>query len=240
MHPSGGYFVAFGGSGSQGSPNEVSIWRINGGNDVTRLSFTRSSVHDVAAGRPDRDVGRDPTALAAIDLAPSVLWVTFALAAMVALNRAFTIEREHGALDGLLLAPVPRGALFGGKLLANLAFVGTVEAVTLPLFVLFFNVDLGSALPGIAGVTVLATVGFVSVGTIFSAMAVRTRFAELMLPVLLLPFMVPPLIGAVQVTARLLAGRPLSEMLGWLRLLALYDVVFVTLCTMAFAAVVDE
>ena len=74
--------------------------------------------------------------------------MTFALAAMVALNRAFTIEREHGALDGLLLAPVPRGALFGGKLLANLAFVGTVEAVTLPLFVLFFNVDLGAALPG--------------------------------------------------------------------------------------------
>ncbi len=183
---------------------------------------------------------RDPTAVASVDLAPSVLWVTFALAAMVALNRAFTVERENGALDGLLLAPVPRGAVFLGKLIANLAFVGAVEAITLPLFVLFFNVDLGHALPGLVGVTVLATIGFVAVGTLFSAMAVRTRFAELMLPVLLLPFMVPPLIGAVQVTARLLADRPLSEMLGWLRLLALYDVVFVTLCTMAFASVVDE
>ena len=91
---------------------------------------------------------RDPTALSATDLAPSVLWVTFALAAMVALNRAFTIERENGALDGLLLAPVPREALFLGKLLANLAFVGTVEAVTLPLFVLFFNVDLGRGAAG--------------------------------------------------------------------------------------------
>jgi heme exporter protein B len=183
---------------------------------------------------------RDPTAVAAVDLAPSVLWVTFALAAMVALNRAFTVERENGALDGLLLAPVPRGAVFLGKLVANLAFVGTVEAIALPLFVLFFNVDLGHALPGLLGVRVLATIGFVAVGTLFSAMAVRTRFAELMLPVLLLPFMVPPLIGAVQVTARLLADRPLSEMMGWLRLLALYDVVFVTLCTMAFASVVDE
>ena len=183
---------------------------------------------------------RDPTAVAAVDLAPSVLWVTFALAAMVALNRAFTVERENGALDGLLLAPVPRGAVFLGKLVANLAFVGTVEAVALPLFVLFFNVDLGHALAGLLGVTLLATIGFVAVGTLFSAMAVRTRFAELMLPVLLLPFMVPPLIGAVQVTARLLADRPLSEMMGWLRLLALYDVVFVTLCTMAFASVVDE
>lgn len=183
---------------------------------------------------------RDPTVLAVVDLAPSVLWVTFALAAMLALNRAFTIEQENAALDGLLLAPLPRGALFAGKLLANLAFVCTVEAITLPLFVLFFNVDLTGTWLGIAGVTLLATIGFVAVGTIFSAMAVRTRFAELMLPVLLLPFMVPPLIGAVQVTSRLLAGRPLSEMLGWLRLLALYDVVFVTLCAMAFSAVVDE
>jgi heme exporter protein B len=183
---------------------------------------------------------RDPTAISASALAPSVLWVTFALAAMVAMNRAFNIERENAALDGLLLAPVPREALFLGKLLANLAFVGVVELVTLPLFVLFFNVSLWAALPGILGVAALATIGFVAVGTSFSAMAVRTRFAELMLPVLLLPFMVPPLIGAVQVTSRLLAGRPLSEMLGWLRLLALYDVVFVTLCTLAFTAVVDE
>jgi heme exporter protein B len=183
---------------------------------------------------------RDPTALSATDLAPSALWVTFALAAMVALNRAFTIERENGALDGLLVAPVSREAIFLGKLLANLAFVGTVELVTLPLFTLFFNVSFGAALPSILGVAALATIGFVAVGTIFSAMAVRTRFAELMLPVLLLPFMVPPLLGAVQVTTRLLAGRPMSEMLGWLRLLALYDVVFVTLCTLAFSAVVDE
>lgn len=183
---------------------------------------------------------RDPTALAAIDLAPSVLWITFAFGAVIALNRAFYVERENAALDGILLAPVPRSALYVGKLLANLAFVGVVEAVALPLFVLFFNVSMGHALPGILGVTALATVGFVAVGTIFSAMVVRTRFAELMLPVLLLPFMVPPLVGAVQVTARLLAGRPLSEMEGWLRLLTAFDIVFVTLCILVFPAVVDE
>jgi heme exporter protein B len=84
---------------------------------------------------------RDPTEVAASDLAPSVLWVTFALASMVTMNRAFNVERENDALDGLLLAPVPREALFAGKLLANLAFVGIVEAVTLPLFTLFFNVS---------------------------------------------------------------------------------------------------
>lgn len=183
---------------------------------------------------------RDPTAIAAVDIAPSVLWVTFAFGAVIALNRAFYVERENAALDGILLAPVPRGAVYIGKLLANLAFVAVVEAVALPLFVLFFNVGLAHALPGILAVTALATIGFVAVGTIFSAMVVRTRFAELMLPVLLLPFMVPPLVGAVQVTARLLAGRPLSEMLGWLRLLTLFDVTFVTLCILVFPAVVDE
>lgn len=183
---------------------------------------------------------RDQSLISTTDLAPSALWITVAFGAVVAMNRAFIIEREQGAFDALLLAPVPRGAIYWGKFLANLAFVGLVEALTLPLFVLFFNVPLGRALPGILGTLVLATIGFVAVGTILSAMVVRTRFAELMLPVLILPFMVPPLIGAVQVTARLLGGRPLTEVLGWLRLLGTYDLVFVTLCTLAFTAVVDE
>ncbi|MFZ5624762.1 MAG: heme exporter protein CcmB [Gemmatimonadota bacterium] len=183
---------------------------------------------------------RDPTALPTVFLAPSVLWITIAFAATVALNRSFNVEKENAALDGLLLAPVPRESLFLGKYLANLVFVGIVEAVTLPLFILFFNVNLGNALPGIVATMVLATIGFVAVGTTFAAMVVRTRFAELMLPVLLLPFLVPPLIAAVQVTARVLGGRPFSEQWGALRILALYDVVFLTLCTLAFAAVVDE
>lgn len=183
---------------------------------------------------------RDPTGVAPVVLAPSVLWVTFTFAAVVALNRAFTLERENSALDGMLLAPVPRSAVFLGKYLANLAFVLVVEAVAFPLFVLFFNVGLGGALPGLLLVTLLATIGFVAVGTVFSAMVVRTRYAELMLPILLLPFLVPPLIGAVQATVRLLGGRPLSELAGWLRLLALYDVAFLTLCALVFPAILDE
>jgi len=184
--------------------------------------------------------GRDPTAVAAVDLAPSILWVTFTFAAMLALNRAFQLELENQALEGLLLAPISRGSIYLGKLLANLIFVGVVEAIGLPLFALFFNVRILPVILPLVGVIGLATIGFVAVGTLFSAMTVRTRFAELLLPVLLLPFMIPPLIGAVQVTARLLDGRPLSEMLGWLRILALYDIVFVVLGGMAFHAVMDE
>ena len=185
---------------------------------------------------------RDPTAVGAIDVAPGSLWVTFTFAAMLGLNRAFLLEREHRAIDGLLLTGVPRSAIFVGKLLANLAFVGAVEAVSLPLFVLFYDLPLPSP-AGIATllvVIVMVTVAFVSVGTLLSAMVVRTRFAELMLPLLLLPFLVPPLVSGVQLTARILAGRPLSELVGWLRLLTLFDIVFVVLSAFLFEVTLDE
>ena len=183
---------------------------------------------------------RDAGSLSRQVLAPSVLWITFAFSGVIALNRSFALERENAALDGLLLAPVSRSALFLGKYLANLAFVFTVEAVALPLCVLFFGVTLGHALGGILLTAVLATVGFVAVGTVFAAMTVRTRFAELMLPLLVLPFLLPPVIGAVQVTARLLAGRPFNEIAGWLRILGFYDLVFVTLCLLLFPPLMDE
>jgi len=183
---------------------------------------------------------RDPTAVAAIDLAPGVLWVTVAFASVVALNRAFTVEREHAALDGLRLAPASRGALFVGKGLANLAFVLLIEGVTVPLAVLFFELPVGTAGWGLPLILFLSSIGFVAVGTLLSAMAVKTRFGELMLPVLLLPFLVPPLIAAAGATSRLLAGRPLSEVMGWLRFLTVYDLVFVTLGLLLFGAVIDE
>ena len=183
---------------------------------------------------------RDAAAVSRETLAPSVLWITFSFSGVIALNRSFALERENAALDGLLLAPVSRSALFLGKYLANLAFVFTVEAVALPLFVLFFGVDVSGALPGILVTAVLATTGFVAVGTVFAAMTVRTRFAELMLPLLVLPFLLPPVIGAVQTTARLLAGRPVSEIIGWLRILGFYDLVFVTLCLLLFPPLMDE
>jgi heme exporter protein B len=183
---------------------------------------------------------RDPTAVSALDVAPGSLWVTFTFAAMLGLNRAFLLEREHRAIDGILLTGVPRVAIFWGKLFANLAFVGAVEAVSLPLFVLFYDVPIGSGLPVLLLVIAMATLAFVAVGTLLSAMVVRTRFAELMLPVLLLPFLVPPLVGGVQLTARILAGRPLSEFMGWLKLLAGFDIVFLTLAVLLFEVTLDE
>ncbi|MBI3982236.1 MAG: heme exporter protein CcmB [Gemmatimonadetes bacterium] len=183
---------------------------------------------------------RDPTAVSAVDVAPGALWVTFTFAAMIGLNRAFLMERENRALDGILLAPVPRTALFLGKVAANLAFVAAVEVVSVPLFVLFYDVPLWDRLPALALVIGTATFAFVVVGTLLSSMVVRTRFSEIMLPLLLLPFLVPPVVGAVQVTARILAGRPLSEAAGWLRLLLAFDIVFFAISTLLFTATLDE
>ncbi len=115
-----------------------------------------------------------------------------------------------------------------------------VEAISIPLFILFYNVSLAGRLPQLILVTAMATVAFVAVGTLLSAMVVRTRFAELMLPVLLLPFLIPPVVGAVQVTALILAGRPLSEMMGWLKLLAGFDIAFCVLTVLLFEATLDE
>ena len=184
--------------------------------------------------------GRDPTAVSTIDLAPTILWVTFTFAATLALNRAFQLELENQALEGLLVSPLSRTSLYWGKLIANLVFVAVVEGVGLPLFVLFFDVPVGPVLVPLIGVIALATLGFVAVGTLFSALVMRTRFAELLLVVILLPFLVPPLIGAVQATARLLDGRPLSESVGYLKLLAAYDIVFVSLASVLFRFTVDE
>jgi heme exporter protein B len=183
---------------------------------------------------------RDPTAVSAQDLAPGAIWVTFTFAAMLGLNRAFLLEREQRALDGILLTPAPPAAIFWGKFGANLVFVGAIEAVSLPLFVLFYDVPVWLRFPQLVLVIAMSTVAFVAVGTLLSAMAVRTRYAELMLPLLLLPFLVPPLVGGVQVTARLLEGRPLSDVAGWLRLIAGFDLAFVTLSALLFPVVLDE
>lgn len=183
---------------------------------------------------------RDPTAVSTVDMAPGILWITFTFAGLLGLNRAFALERDNRAMEGLLLSPASRSSLFLGKALANLAFVGLVEAVALPLFALLFNVPVAPVLAPLAGVIALATIGFVAVGTLLSAIAVSTRHAELMLPLLMLPFLVPPITSAVQMTARLLGGRPFAELSGWLKLLVAYDIVAVVAAFLVFEFTLDE
>ena len=171
-------------------------------------------------------------------VAPGVLWVTFTFAGMLGLNRSFILEKDKGCLEGLLLAPVDRSAIYFGKMLGNLIFMSVVEAIVLPIFWVLFNPPLFS--PALILILVLGTLGFAGVGTLFSAIAVHTRAREVMLPILLFPIVVPLMIAAVKITGGLLDGQPLSEMRNWLNLLVGFDIIFVTVSYMTFDYVVEE
>jgi heme exporter protein B len=182
----------------------------------------------------------DPTAIPALDLAPGVLWVIFTFSGLLGLNRSFGIELADRAFDALLASPVARESIFAGKALANLIFVSAVQALALPAIALFFNLPGGSAWFWVIGVAVLAAIGLSAVGTLFAAIASNTRMAELLLPMLALPFFIPVVIPAAQATSILMSGRPAAEAMGWLRLLLAFDLVFVAACTVAFPYTIEE
>jgi heme exporter protein B len=182
----------------------------------------------------------DSTAVAAIDLAPGVLWMTFMFAGLLGLHRSFGVEMEDRAMDALLVAPVEREAIYLGKALANLIFVFAVLLIAVPAVALFYNLPLGRTVSALGLVAVLAAVGLVSIGTLFSSMAVNTRMAELLLPMLSLPFFVPIVLASAQASTRLLAGRPFDEVLPWLKILIAFDIVFAVACTVAFPYTLEE
>ena len=150
------------------------------------------------------------------------------------------MDREQDALTGLLLSPIDRGAFFIGKFLANLALLLVTAAVVFPVYGLFFQLQLWQALPGLALVVLLASVGVVAVGTLFGAIAGSTRLGETLLPVLLLPLVIPVVIYAASATQRLLVGRPLNEVAGSLKMLLAFDIIFLVVCTLAYPSVVEE
>jgi heme exporter protein B len=182
----------------------------------------------------------DPTAVPAIDLAPGVLWVIFVFSGLLGLHRSFGVEEADRAMDGLLAAPIGREALFAGKALANLVFVAAVQTVAVPAVGLFYDLPLWEVLPGLALLSALASVGLVAVGTLFSAMTTNTRLAELLLPMLALPFFVPVVTPAALGTAKLLAGRPFGELVPMLKLLGAFDIVFLVACTLAFPFTLED
>jgi heme exporter protein B len=171
-------------------------------------------------------------------VAPGVLWATVAFAGTLGLSRSMAREQQTGCMDGLLLAPVDRSAIFFGKAVGNATFMIVVEVILLPLFSALFDVSLLK--PGVLLVTALGTLGYAAVGTLLAAIAVNTRAREVMLPILLLPLAVPALIAAVQATGGLVEGGTLAEVAGWVRLLVVYDLVIVAVALLTFGYVVEE
>jgi len=167
-----------------------------------------------------------------------VLWVTFAFAGTLGLNRSMAIEKDQGCLDGLLLAPVDRAAIYFGKVISNLAFMLIVEAIVLPIYFFLYNVNLFS--PGLLLVIALGSIGYSAVGTLLATMAVQTRTRDMLLPILLFPVVLPVLIAAVKASAGFLAGDEFATIAPWLNLLLVYDVIFTAIAFMVFDYVIEE
>jgi heme exporter protein B len=172
-------------------------------------------------------------------VAPGVLWVAISFAGMLGLSRSFVLERDRGVLDGLLLAPVDRSAIYFGKMIGNVLFIGLVELFILPVFMILFNQTI-TTLPWLAGVVILGTIGLASVGTLFSAMAVHTRAREVMLPIMLFPVIIPMILAAVRLTSAILDNIPFDEVSQWLALLVAFDAIFIAASFMLFEYVVEE
>lgn len=172
------------------------------------------------------------------DLAPGILWVAFAFAGILAMNRAFVLEKDRGSLEGLLLTPVSRDAIYLGKMLGTFLFMVVVEVALLPIFAVLF--DFSSFSVGLVLAILLATLGFAAVGTLFSAIAVNTRSREIMLPVLFLPVILPVIIGAVESSAGSIGGSSGVSVARWIGLIAVFDAVYLVICPWLFGLVVEE
>ncbi|RMH73454.1 MAG: hypothetical protein D6675_02530 [Gemmatimonadetes bacterium] len=176
----------------------------------------------------------------ATKIAPGVLWVAFTFAGILGLNRSFAVEKDQNCIQGLMLAPVDRGAIYAGKMLANCVFMFLVECIILPFFILFFNLNLINQLPLLFLVNILGTVGFVAVGTIFAAVSANSRMQEVMLPILLFPVAVPMLLAAVESTILIFQGGSFTSISNWVKLLAGFDIVFTVVSFMIFDFVLEE
>ena len=176
------------------------------------------------------------------DLAAGVLWVTLILATVLGVNRLFVAEREEGGIDGMLLAPIDRTAVFVAKAGALLIYLLVLELVAVPAFdLLLLGPDPFKPLPALIAILVLADIGLAAVGALVSALAVETRARDLIVPLLLLPLLVPVAIAAANGTEPLFSGSQAPHELGkWLGLLGLYDMVFLLVSIAVFDFLLED
>jgi heme exporter protein B len=176
----------------------------------------------------------------ATEVGPGVLWVAFLFSGTIGLNRSFILEKENGCLQGLILTPVDPTIIYFGKLASNLIFLLIMEAFILPLFMVFFNVDVLSHLGALLIVIFIGTLGFSALGTLLSSLSSNLKTREIMLPILLYPLMVPIVIGVVRMTGQILEGVPLSDMMNWVGLTLCFDVIYIGVSIMTIDHILEE
>ena len=168
----------------------------------------------------------DPSSEQIREFSGGLLWLTYAFAGALILNRSFAREMENDCLDALVASPASPGALFTGKCIANFVLLFAVELVSLPVFGLFYNVTWFAQFPALCLMMFLGTWALTVIGTLFSALTVNLRLRELMLPTLVYPMMIPALITTMTITTDLLAGGSIS---GGIRILIAFDFIFTAL-----------
>jgi heme exporter protein B len=173
-------------------------------------------------------------------VAAGTIWLSVAVAAVLALGRAWQREREESALDGLLVAPTDKSALFVGKALSVLGFLFAIEVVVIPLAALFFAIDLIELGPGMALIALVATPGVAATGTLFGSMTVRTQARDLLLAVVLFPLLAPTLLTAVVATRELFMGTSLGELGDYFLLMGVFDLVFVVGGVALFGTLIER
>jgi heme exporter protein B len=183
----------------------------------------------------------DPTANPSLarQISGGILWVSILFASTTALNQTWTREQRNSVLEAQRMAPSPASALFLGKVLANLLFVGIIEAVLAPLFIIFYNLHPLGDVRLFALILPLGTWAILCNGTFFAALGLRTRNRELLLPLILFPVSLPALLGMINASAGVMTGDESFNPLLWIRMLGGYDIIFTILCLLLFETVVN-
>jgi heme exporter protein B len=176
--------------------------------------------------------------IARIEAVSGVLWVTIVFASILGLNRSLAMERDQGNLDALLLAPIDRVAVYFGKLAGNFIFTIIVGLVLIVMMTVLYNISLLDGM--LLLVLLLGTLGFTTVGTLLATMTVQTRARESLLPIVMMPVALPLLLAAVRATTGILNQAPQEMWLAWLQILAVLDVIFLTLCFLLFEYVIED
>jgi heme exporter protein B len=182
----------------------------------------------------------DLSIVKANEVGPGVLWVAFLFAGTMGLNRSFMLEKENGCLEGLILTPADRTAIYFGKLISNLIFLLVMELFILPLFMIFFNIDLISFIGPLLVVIFMGTLGFCAIGTLLSSLSSNLKTREIMLPILLYPVIVPVVIAVVRMTGQVLAGESLGTMMNWVGLTLAFDIIFIGVSILTIDHILEE
>lgn len=174
------------------------------------------------------------------EVAPGMFWIALVFAFTLGLNKTFAAEKDQDCLQGVMLSPIDLSGLYLGKVVGNVVMSLMVAVTTLPIFAVFFRVDILGSLPQLLGVIVLTTIAFVSLGTLVSAISVGVKHGEMMLPLLLYPFEAPIIIAAVMTTSKLLRGKVWADYAIWVYLLAVGAVIYLTVSLIMFEYLVEE